>query len=404
VTRLGTLACALWLPFGGGNDCGMRIADCGLDRVEPRAFNPQSTIRNPPSPFTVARLHYDGGGDWYANPSSLPNLLAAVRERTGLSVAPRDRVVRLTDADLWDLPYLYMTGHGNVAFSATEVALLRRYLEQGGFLHADDNYGMDQAFRREIARVFPDHPLVEVPVDHAVYHLVTSSGGRTQDPARRERQVRRIPRAGWSCTTRTNGPGTLGGSRCRTARRGRRAVGVNLVAYAVGRRGAEPRAGGGRARPHVGPGCWACARAPARHCSRAPWACVRRTRRPPQLDRRLRRRPWRHGGGAAWADAARVVGWSGTAGARGSVRGLSWTWRSPAQASSTADRRAAAWSAGGGRGPAAGAIRGRRLPQARPPCSGLVFVAARPTSERAAGSEPLAGGRPAARRWLAWTA
>ena len=123
-------------------------------------------------PLTIARLHYDGGGDWYANPSSLPNLLAAVRERTGLSVAPRERVVRLTDADLWDLPYLYMTGHGNVAFSSVEVALLRRYLEQGGFLHADDNYGMDQAFRREIARVFPDHPLVEVPVDHPVYHLV----------------------------------------------------------------------------------------------------------------------------------------------------------------------------------------------------------------------------------------
>jgi len=124
------------------------------------------------SPITVARLHYDGGGDWYANPSSLPNLLAAVDERTGLSVAPRERVVRLTDADLWDLPYLYMTGHGNVAFSTAEVALLRRYLEQGGFLHADDNYGMDEAFRREIARVFPDHPLVLVPVDHPVYHLV----------------------------------------------------------------------------------------------------------------------------------------------------------------------------------------------------------------------------------------
>ena len=153
-------------------NCGLRTADCGFTTPASALANPQSPIRNPQSWLTIARLHYDGGGDWYANPSSLPNLLAAVRERTGLSVAPRERVVRLTDADLWDLPYLYMTGHGNVAFSAPEVALLRRYLEQGGFLHADDNYGMDQAFRREIARVFPDHPLVEVPVDHPVYHLV----------------------------------------------------------------------------------------------------------------------------------------------------------------------------------------------------------------------------------------
>jgi hypothetical protein len=160
------------LLLAGAPDCGLRIADCGFTVPASAWPNPQSTIHNPQLPLTIARLHYDGGGDWYANPSSLPNLLAAVRERTGLAVAPRERTVRLTDADLWDLPYLYMTGHGNVAFSDREVALLRRYLEQGGFLHADDNYGMDQAFRREIARVFPDHPLVEVPVDHPVYHLV----------------------------------------------------------------------------------------------------------------------------------------------------------------------------------------------------------------------------------------
>jgi len=126
----------------------------------------------PPAPLTIARLHYDGGGDWYANPSSLPNLLRAVRERTGLRVAERERVVQLTDVDLWDVPYLYMTGHGNVVFSDREIAALRQYLTQGGFLHADDNYGMDAAFRREIQRVFPDHPLVEVPLDHPVYHLV----------------------------------------------------------------------------------------------------------------------------------------------------------------------------------------------------------------------------------------
>ena len=84
----------------------------------------------------------------------------------------RERVVRLTDPELWELPYLHMTGHGNVSFSAEEGETLRRYLENGGFLHADDNYGMDESFRREIARVFPDRPLVEVPLTHPVYHIV----------------------------------------------------------------------------------------------------------------------------------------------------------------------------------------------------------------------------------------
>lgn len=120
----------------------------------------------------VGRLHYEGGGDWYANPSSLPNLIAAIRERTALTVAPRERVVRLTDPTLWDVPFLHMTGHGTVRFSDADARALRQYLEGGGFLHADDNYGMDESFRREIARVFPDRPLVEVPLDHPIYRVV----------------------------------------------------------------------------------------------------------------------------------------------------------------------------------------------------------------------------------------
>src|ERR1051326_1767109 len=118
----------------------------------------------PSASLTIGRLHYDGGGDWYANPSSLPNLLEALRTRTTLPVADRERVVTLTGPELWEVPYIYMTGHGNVHFSDGEIKNLRRYLEQGGFLHADDNYGMDKSFRREIARVFPDHPMVEVPL------------------------------------------------------------------------------------------------------------------------------------------------------------------------------------------------------------------------------------------------
>lgn len=121
---------------------------------------------------TIGRLHYDGGGDWYANPSSLPNLLGAVRERTTIRTDARELVVTLSSPSLWDTPYLYMTGHSNVRFSDADLATLRRYLLQGGFLHADDNYGMDESFRREVGRLFPDRPLVEVPLDHPIYHVV----------------------------------------------------------------------------------------------------------------------------------------------------------------------------------------------------------------------------------------
>lgn len=122
--------------------------------------------------MTIGRLHYDGGGDWYANPSSLPNLLEAVQRRTHLRVSTREKVVRLLDDELWTVPYLHMTGHGNLHFADAELPILRRWLLQGGFLHASDNYGMDESFRREMARLFPDHPLVEVPLTHPVYHLV----------------------------------------------------------------------------------------------------------------------------------------------------------------------------------------------------------------------------------------
>lgn len=124
-----------------------------------------------PASLTIAQVQYDGGGDWYANPSGLPNLLAEIRSRTGLDVAGRPAQVRLSDPSLWNYPYLYLTGHGNVKFSEEEVRNLRRYLDQGGFLHADDNYGLDESFRRELRRVYPDRELVEIPFDHPVYRV-----------------------------------------------------------------------------------------------------------------------------------------------------------------------------------------------------------------------------------------
>lgn len=124
----------------------------------------------PSTELTIAQVQYGGGGDWYANPSGLPNLLKTIRERTGLAVSERPAKVKLTDPNLWNYPYVYITGHGNIKLTDEEVQILRRYLLSGGFLHADDNYGLDKSFRREIARVFPDKELVELPVDHPVYH------------------------------------------------------------------------------------------------------------------------------------------------------------------------------------------------------------------------------------------
>ncbi len=122
-------------------------------------------------PPTIGRLKYDGGGDWYANPSSLPNLLAAVRERTGIATATRDAVLTPADLGLRDYPFIYMTGHGNIRFSPEERNALRAYLQGGGFLHADDNYGMDESFRREMALLFPDQSMVELPPDHALFRV-----------------------------------------------------------------------------------------------------------------------------------------------------------------------------------------------------------------------------------------
>ncbi len=124
----------------------------------------------PSDSITIARLQYEGGGDWYANPSSLPNLLAAIRQRTGIPVARREINIRPLDPALYDYPYLYMTGHGDVRFSAAERVRLRDYLTSGGFLHADDNYGLDESFREEIALIFPDAELTEIPADHPVFH------------------------------------------------------------------------------------------------------------------------------------------------------------------------------------------------------------------------------------------
>lgn len=118
----------------------------------------------------IARVKYQGGGDWYSDEKSLPQLLSHVREHTLLDVAPEEEVVELTSDNVFSYPYLYLTGHGNVTFTAAEADRLRRYLLQGGFLHIDDNYGLDEYIRGELKKVFPEKELVELPFDHPIYH------------------------------------------------------------------------------------------------------------------------------------------------------------------------------------------------------------------------------------------
>ena len=124
-----------------------------------------------PGKFTLARLHYGGGGDWYANPSSIPNLLKYIGENSSIKTAKKEARVKILDEDLFRYPILYMTGHGNVSFSNSEALRLRQYLISGGFLFADDNYGMNDSFRRQMKKVFPDKDLVELPFSHGIFDI-----------------------------------------------------------------------------------------------------------------------------------------------------------------------------------------------------------------------------------------
>lgn len=123
-----------------------------------------------PSAVTVARLIYGGGGNWYWGGTAIPNLHKFLKENTKIEVVDKDVKLKPTDPELFKYPFLFMTGHGNIKFTDDEVTALRTYLENGGFLFANDSYSLAEAFRREIARVFPDKQLVELPFSHPIYH------------------------------------------------------------------------------------------------------------------------------------------------------------------------------------------------------------------------------------------
>lgn len=126
------------------------------------------------SAITIGRVKYEGGGDWYNDRSAEVNLLRFVAETTGLAVEASFTPVELASDRLFSFPFIFLTGHGNVRFTATEVEYLRSYLENGGFLYIDDDYGLDTAIRREMGRVLPERTFTELPFAHELYHTFFS--------------------------------------------------------------------------------------------------------------------------------------------------------------------------------------------------------------------------------------
>lgn len=120
--------------------------------------------------YTIGLLKYNGGGDWYANPTSLPNLVKFSNKYLGTNIDPEPVVIDAGDAEIMSMPFVHMTGHGNVIFSASESDNLRTYLLAGGFLHIDDNYGMDPFIRPQLKRIFPEYELVELPPSYPIFH------------------------------------------------------------------------------------------------------------------------------------------------------------------------------------------------------------------------------------------
>lgn len=120
--------------------------------------------------YKIAKLKYNGGGDWYANRTAIPNLIAFCNKTLGTNISGSDAIVDVASNDLFNYPFVYLTGHGNVIFSDQEAKNLRKYLLGGGFLHIDDNYGLDPFIRPQMKKVFPELDFVELPPKHPIYH------------------------------------------------------------------------------------------------------------------------------------------------------------------------------------------------------------------------------------------
>ncbi len=166
-TICGFLSVALLFLLSGGNAAGQN-GDVSADG----ASTGGTSVVQSGSKFVIARVKYEGGGDWYNDPSSELNMLRFLRQQTDIDVDVRtEQYVEVGSEKLFSYPFVFMTGHGSISLTDREAQNLRTYLENGGFLYVDDDYGFDKAFRREMKKVFPEKELVELPFSHGIYHV-----------------------------------------------------------------------------------------------------------------------------------------------------------------------------------------------------------------------------------------
>ncbi len=135
------------------------------------SINLAEKASEPSGSFSISRIHYSGGGDWYSDKSSIPNLLQFIADKTNIITKTEECVVKIGDDEFYSNSYFYITGHGNIKLNREEIIILREHLLNGAFLHADDNYGMDQSFRKLIIEMFPEKELVEIPPSHDLFNI-----------------------------------------------------------------------------------------------------------------------------------------------------------------------------------------------------------------------------------------
>ena len=132
-------------------------------------FSNESILENK---FRISRIHYSGGGDWYSDPSSIPNLLDFISKNTDIKTSVNEEIVKIGDNNFYKNNYYYITGHGKIKLSQNEKNILRKQLLSGSFLHADDNYGLDKSFRKLIEEIFPEKEFVELPPNHKIFNIL----------------------------------------------------------------------------------------------------------------------------------------------------------------------------------------------------------------------------------------
>ena len=150
----------------------MKVLILAIIFLFPYLFAPIAEAQTNNDEFKIARIQYRGGGDWYSSPTALTNVIRFTKNAVPIKISERYDDVQLGSRDIFNYPFLFMTGHGNISVNDAEMQNLRNYLENGGFLYVDDDYGFDQYVRPILQNIFPEEPFFELPADHLIYNLV----------------------------------------------------------------------------------------------------------------------------------------------------------------------------------------------------------------------------------------